>query len=92
MDKAAFLAWAATREDHFELADGRVVMMVRPSRAHARIVRNIVVLLDRQLDPARWEAIAEFGVDAGPKTLRFPDVVVDRMAAAVMTLRRPDPS
>jgi Uma2 family endonuclease len=78
MDKAAFLAWAEDREERYELVNGRVVMMVRPSRAHALIIRNIVILLDRQLDPERWDVIAEFGLDAGPRTLRFPDVMVDR--------------
>jgi Uma2 family endonuclease len=82
MDKAAFLAWADAREGRYELVDGRVVMMVRPSKARARIVRNIVVLLDRQLDPARWEVVADFGVDAGPQTLRFPNVMIDRVGGS----------
>jgi Uma2 family endonuclease len=81
MDKAAFLAWAEGREERYELVEGRVVMMVNASRAHARIIKNLSRLLDRQLDARQWEVITEFGVDAGPRTLRFPDVMVDRMDA-----------
>ena len=53
-------------------------MMVGASRAHGRIVTNLVVGLVRRLDPAGWNVIAEFGIDAGPDVLRYPDVVVDR--------------
>jgi Uma2 family endonuclease len=79
MDKAAFLAWAEGRQERYELVDGRVVMMTRPRRAHAIIVRNLLVALHRRLDSRKWTVIAEFGLDAGPRTLRFPDIVVDRI-------------
>ena len=78
MDKAAFLAWAEGREERYELIEGRVVMMTRPRRAHAMIVGNLIVALRRRLDSRKWMVIAEFGLDAGPRTLRFPDIVVDR--------------
>jgi Uma2 family endonuclease len=77
IDKPAFLAWLDGREERYELVDGRVVMMTRPSRAHAILVSNLIVALHRRLDPRRWTVVAEFGLDAGPKTLRFPDIVVD---------------
>jgi Uma2 family endonuclease len=79
MDTAAFLAWAEGREKRYELVEGRVVMMTRPRRAHAIIVRNLIVALHRRLDSRKWTVIAEFGLDAGPRTLRFPDIVVDRV-------------
>ena len=41
-------------------------------------VTNLVVALVSQLDPTGWSVIAEFGIDAGPDVLRYPDVVVDR--------------
>jgi Uma2 family endonuclease len=78
IDKSAFLAWVQGREKRYELADGRVVMMVGASRAHGIIVRNLILILHGQLDPQQWTVISEFGIDAGPETLRFPDVVVDR--------------
>ena len=52
-------------------------MMVGASRAHGLIVSNMVVALHSRLDPARWQVISEFGLDAGPDTLRYPDIVVD---------------
>ena len=78
MDKAAFIAWSAAAEDRCELVEGRIVMMPRPSRAHAWIVRRLVVALSNRLDPEKWDILAEFGLDAGPQTMRYPDVMVDR--------------
>ena len=77
MDKSAFLAWVQGREERYELADGRVVMMVGASRNHARIVGNLYYALRRQL-ASEWEVIAEFGLDSGPSTLRYPDLVIER--------------
>jgi Uma2 family endonuclease len=52
--------------------------MPRPSRAHALIVRDLAMLLRAKLDPKQWDVIAGFGLDTGPETLRYPDIVVDR--------------
>jgi len=76
LDKRAFLAWVEGREERYELADGRVVMMTGASRTHGLLVLNIAMLLRNQLDPAT--VIADFGLDAGPRTLRYPDIMVDR--------------
>jgi Uma2 family endonuclease len=81
MDKAAFLAWHRGNEGRYELAGGRVVMMTGASRRHGKIVGNLYVALRRQFDHALWDVIAEFGLDAGPETLRYPDIVVDRAKA-----------
>ena len=80
IDKSTFLTWVQGREERYELVDGRVIMMVGASRAHGEIVSNLVVLLRRQLDRKKWTIIADFGLDAGPRTLRYPDVVVDQRA------------
>src|SRR5262245_50052625 len=77
MDKAAFLAWVQGREERYELANGRVVMMVGASLNHGRIVGNVYFALRSQLDP-RWEVIAEFGLDSTPRSLRYPDILVHR--------------
>jgi Uma2 family endonuclease len=82
IDKSAFLAWVQGREERYELAEGRVVMMVGASRAHGLIVSNLIALLRGQLDPQQWAVIAEFGLDAGPETLRYPDVVIDQAGGA----------
>jgi Uma2 family endonuclease len=82
MDKAAFLDWSGGREGRYELANGCVIMMVGASRAHGLIVRNLVLILHGQLDAQQWTVIADFGLDAGPETLRYPDIVVDRSGGA----------
>jgi len=78
MDKPAFLAWVQGREERYELDDGRVIMMVGATRAHGIIVRNLVLVLQGQLDPQHWTVIADFGLDLGPRTLRYPDIMVER--------------
>ena len=78
IDKPAFLEWVQGREGRYELAGGRVVMMVGASRNHGIIIMNLAALIRAQLDPREWTVIADFGLDTGPKTLRYPDIVVDR--------------
>jgi len=78
IDKPSFLAWVQGREERYELTEGRVIMMVGASRGHGVIVRNLVLIMHGQLDPRQWTVISEFGLDTGPKSLRFPDVVIDR--------------
>lgn len=78
MDKPAFLAWVQEREGRYELADGHVVMMTGGTRGHGRILRRLAAALDRQIDAGQWEVwTSDFGVDLGPKTVRYPDVVID---------------
>jgi Uma2 family endonuclease len=76
MSKAAFLEWDAGEGQRCELVGGRIVMMPRPSRAHGKIVSNLHHLLRSKLDPKQWDVIMEFGLDTGPDTLRYPDIVV----------------
>jgi Uma2 family endonuclease len=77
MEKADFLAWVQGREERYELDRGRVVMMTGGSRGHWQLTFNLCKLLDARLDPKLYNVLPEFGVDIGPATLRFPDVVVD---------------
>ena len=72
----AFLAWVQEHEERYELVDGRVVMMVGASRNRGLLVLNIAMLLRNQLGPRT--VIADFGLDAGPRTRRYPDMMVDR--------------
>jgi Uma2 family endonuclease len=81
MDKAAFLAWVEGREGHYELAGGRVLMMTGGTRRHALIAGNLFELLRARLDRKRWVVLTEFGVDVGPRSIRYPDVVVDHPGA-----------
>jgi Uma2 family endonuclease len=81
MDKSAFFAWAEGREGRYELAGGQVVMMTGGTVWHASVVANVFELLRQKLDRKRWTVWADFGVDVGPHTVRYPDVVVDRPGA-----------
>jgi Uma2 family endonuclease len=76
MSKAAFIEWDAGEGQRCELVGGRVVMMPRPSRAHGVIVSNLHHLLRLRLNPKQWDVIMEFGLETGPDTLRYPDIVV----------------
>jgi Uma2 family endonuclease len=78
MDKAAFIAWNTVTEARCELVAGRVVEAPRVTRGHAMIVTNLLVSLRESLDRPQWEVLKSFGVEAGPNTLRYPDIVVDR--------------
>ena len=77
MDKAAFLDWVQGREERYELDRGRVIMMTGGSRAHGQITFNLAKALDARLDPNKWAVLPEFGVNLGPESIRFPDVIVD---------------
>ena len=78
MDKPAFLGWVQGHEQRYELARGRVMMMTGGSRGHAIITRRLATALERRLDPGRLSVLtSDFGVDLGPATIRYPDVVVD---------------
>jgi Uma2 family endonuclease len=78
MDKPEFLAWVQANEGRYELAGSRVVMMTGGSRGHAIIVRRLAAALEKRLDGNRWTVLtSDFGVDLGPSTVRYPDVVVD---------------
>ncbi|EJW12017.1 hypothetical protein A33M_2555 [Rhodovulum sp. PH10] len=77
MDKSAFLTWAERQEENFELVRGRIVMMTGGLRGHWQIAFDLAKALDARLDPDTWAVLPEFGVDVGPSTVRFPDVVVD---------------
>jgi Uma2 family endonuclease len=77
MEKPAFLAWVEGREGRYELAEGQVIMMTGGTRWHALVVGNVYDLLRRKLDRKRWTVMADFAVDIGPCTVRYPDLVVE---------------
>ena len=78
MGKSEFLTWVQAHEGRYELARSRVVMMTGGSRGHAILVRRLAAALEKRLDGSRWTVLtSDFGVDLGPSTVRYPDVVVD---------------
>jgi Uma2 family endonuclease len=87
MDKPSFLAWLEGREGRFELVGGRVLMMTGGTMAHGLIVGNVFKMLRDCLDPNIWAVLTDFGVDVGPRSVRYPDVVVlDRRKAKAKDL------
>jgi Uma2 family endonuclease len=78
MTKEAFLAWVEQREERYELAGGRVVMMVRITWNHAVVTSNLLVALKTRLRREEYDAVSEaFAVDVRD-SLRFPDILVQR--------------
>jgi Uma2 family endonuclease len=92
MDKTAFLAWVEGREGRYELAGGRVLIMTGGTMAHGLIVGNLFELLRARLDRKRWVVVTEFGVDVGPRTIRYADIVVDRPGASLKDLTAKAPA
>ena len=78
MDKAAFLDWVERQDGRYELVEGRIIAGDPPCRGHALIVTDLLMLLSARLDRRQWVPLLAFGLDIGPETIRFPDVVVDR--------------
>ena len=76
MDKPSFLAWLQGREGRFELVGGRVLMMTGGTMAHGLVAGNVFQMLRARLDRKTWAVLTEFGVDVGPGSIGYPDVVV----------------
>ena len=91
MEKSAFLAWVEGREGRYELAGGQVVMMTGSTIGHQLIVANVFRMLVSRLDRNSWLVLTDPGVDVGPKTIRYPDLVVHCPGAKVrdMTVKAP---
>jgi hypothetical protein len=83
MDNAAFLDWVQGRLERYELAGGRVVMVTGGTMRHDLIVGNLFELLRRGVDRKRCLVLTEFGIDAGPGTVRYADIVVDQWGQKV---------
>jgi len=81
MDNATFLDWVQGREERYELAGGRVIMMTGATMRHGLIVGNLFALLRARLDRKRWVVLTEFGIDVRPGTIRYADLVVDQYGA-----------
>jgi len=81
MDNATFLEWVQGREERYELAGGRVMMMTGATMRHGLIVGNLFELLRARLDRKRWVVLTEFGIDVRPGTIRYGDIVVDEQGA-----------
>lgn len=70
-----FLAWEDRQEGRHEFDGIRIVPMTGGSRAHQRIMLNLMRLLDERLAPGAFEAVPEVRLNVGSK-IRYPDVSV----------------
>ena len=59
MTKEAFLDWVGQREERCEFSGGRVTMMVRVTRNHSRVTKNLLVALSTRLSSASYDVAAE---------------------------------
>jgi len=76
MSKEAFLAWIERREERYEYAEGRVIMMVRVTLNHALATTNLVFAFRSRLPVDRFNVVSEaFAVNLGA-SVRFPDVLI----------------
>jgi Uma2 family endonuclease len=91
MTKEAFLDWVGQREERCEFSGGRVTMMVRVTRNHARVTKNLQGALDRRLPSESYDVLSEaFAVHVGD-SVRFPDVLVEAAQPDGKSLRAESP-
>ena len=91
LDKKAFLHWVQRQEGRFEFAEGQVTMQARLTRGHSRIANAFTQALRNQLNPNNWEVFAEgFGIDVGA-SVRYPDVLVEKVGGAPNELTTAEP-
>jgi Uma2 family endonuclease len=83
-----FLSWEDGQEGKHEFDGTRIVEMTGGSRAHQRLIFNIVRLVSERLDPEAFDTVQEMRFDVGGK-VRYPDVAVcaGRIPDGVRTLR-----
>ncbi len=73
-----FFAWIENKSERYELADGVPLLQPWVKRNHNRIVTNIVGILSRTIDLARFEiATGDFAIPTGPRSIRYADVMVE---------------
>jgi Uma2 family endonuclease len=87
MSVEEFLAWSARQpdEDRYELVDGEVVTMTRDTIGHnrAKLAACLALLNAIRLAKLPCEVFIDgVGVSINERTLRIPDVVVQRGAAS----------
>ncbi len=70
-----FLAWEDQQEGKHEFDGTRIIEMTGGSRAHQRIIANLLRLLEDSLDPGRFDVVQEMRVDVGGK-IRYPDIAI----------------
>jgi hypothetical protein len=82
IDKREFFAWGERQDGRYELVQGNAVMTPPSMRVHALTRMNLFSSISARLDTAKWEIFSNFGVDTGPTSVRYPDIVVDGKGGA----------
>ena len=72
---ARFLDWEDRQEGKHEFDGTQIIDMTGGSRAHQRIVGNLLRWFEDHLDPERFDAIQEMRIDIGGK-IRYPDMAI----------------
>ena len=72
---ARFLDWEDRQEEKHEYDGSQIIDMTGGSRAHQRIVANLLRWFEDNLVPDRFDAIQEMRIDAGGK-IRYPDLAI----------------
>lgn len=82
VDKATFYRFMAQEPGgRYEYVRGRIMQQqAGGTLKHSRIASRFRDALTKQLDPARYLALEQRGVDT-PETVRYPDVVVEAVGA-----------
>ena len=70
-----FLDWEDRQEGKHEFDGHQIIDMTGGSRAHQRIVANLLRWFEDTLDPERFDAIQEMRINVGGK-VRYPDMAV----------------
>jgi Uma2 family endonuclease len=94
VDKAAFFKFIASQaEGRFEFEEGRIVQQMSGCTFdHMRIVQRFVSAFEQQLDPNIWAVTSQGrGVDT-PKTVRYPDIVVEALGLPERASRPTSPA
>ena len=92
MDNHTFLQWVQEQEGRFELEKGRVVQqMTGGTRRHAILATRFMIELSVRLDSSNWNVLpASLAVEIAD-SVRFPDVLVERVGKDGKELSSSDP-
>src|ERR1700722_1089419 len=72
---ARFLDWEDRQEGKHEFDGTQIIDMTGGSRAHQRIVANLLRWFEDNLDPERFDAIQEMRIDISGK-IRYTDMAI----------------
>jgi Uma2 family endonuclease len=93
MSATEFLTWEANQERRHELVDGVVRLMAGGTRAHNEIAANFRSALSARLKGGPCRAYGpDFKVVTGPRSYRYPDVLIDCGARKSIDLVASEPT